>query len=96
MATTYVQYLYRAPGSSEEVEIRSEQWQKEPEDVLPLIDPVGATTTIRPDNREEYGEAREVLVLEYRRPFTTNTRWEDNPQMAGSNWVIVVVTDPDA
>lgn len=94
--TTYVQYLYRASGSSEEVEIATERYPgKEPADVLPLIAPVGDTTTIRPDNQEEYGEAREVLVLEYRGPFTPNPRWGENPQMAGSNWAIVVVTDPN-
>lgn len=35
---TYVHYIYRAPGSSEEVEIKNERWpDKTPEDVLPLV-----------------------------------------------------------
>ena len=92
---TYVQYLYRAPGSSEEVEISSERWPyKEPADVLPMIASVGDTTTIRPDNQKEYGEEREVLVLEYRGPFTAYTHWKDQPHVAENNSITVVVADP--
>jgi hypothetical protein len=96
---TYLHYMYRAPGSSKDVEIRSENWpDKTPADVLPLIDSVGNITTISPDNPDEHGEKREFKVLEIKPPITDTTgSWREGSQetVAGPNLVYVVVTDPD-
>lgn len=92
--TTYVEYMYRVPGASEDVKIRSESWpDKTQADVLPLIASVGDLTTVWPDDPIEHGEAREFKVLEYQPgPITY---WVENSQSTVSNVVVVVVTDPD-
>lgn len=95
---TSVRYWYLAPGSTEAVEIATERHpDNEPEDALRLIDPVGATTTIRPDNQEEYGETKEVKVLEILPgAIEPGVTWEGKPSTPAPSWIAVVVTDPDA
>ena len=84
--------MYRAPGSSEEVEIATERWPyKAPWDVLPLVGPVGSPTKVTPDNPDEHGCTREFEVLGVR--VGPLTYWPDNPQAAVSDVLIVSVAD---
>ena len=92
--TTYVHYLYRAPGSSEDVEIGGETWpDKTPQDVLPLIEAVGSITKVLPYDSQERGKGlKEYKVLEYQQ---ATAPWGDDLQTV-PNMLLVVVTDPDA
>ncbi len=91
--TTYVDYMYRAPGSSEDVRIRSEKWpDKFPQDVLPLIESVGKLTDEIPSNGPgDNGEgAKRYKVIE----IDAAPQRGDDPRPV-ENLVVVVVTDPD-
>lgn len=89
---TYVHYWYRAPGSSEDVEIATERWpDKAPQDVLPLIGSVGSPTKATPDDPDEHGDTREFEVLGVL--VGPITYWPDSPQATVSNILIVSVAD---
>ena len=91
--TTYVHYMYRAPGSSEEVEIATERWpDKTPQDILPLIDPVGSSTPVTPDDPDEHGEKRDFKVLGV--IVAPRLYWPEKPATI-SNMLIVSITDLD-
>jgi hypothetical protein len=91
--TTYVHYRYRAPGSSEDVEIRVERWpDKTLRDVLPLINAVGDITEVWSDDLEEHGEGpKKYKVL---RCVQGTTQWGYDLRTV-TNMVLVIVTDPD-
>lgn len=92
--TTYVHYRYRAPGSSEEDEIKVETFPgKSPVDVLPLIRPVDDLIFLCSDYPEEHGEdPKEYKVLKYQ---TISTQTGGDAQTV-THRLFVVVTDPDA
>jgi hypothetical protein len=85
---TYVQYWYRSPGSSEDVQIVQiaiDRWpDKTPQDILPLIGSVGHSTKITPDDKDEHGNTREFKVLDI---------CQTEPHII--NALNVLVTDPD-
>ncbi len=81
---TYVLYKYRAPGSSQEVDMKTETIPYEREKALYLIHSVGETFPLWPDHPEEHEhQPKESKVLECRLDSTTE------------NKVVVIVTDPD-
>jgi hypothetical protein len=81
---TYVLYKYRAPGSSREVNMKTDTIPYEPDKALYLIHRVGETFPLWPDHPEEHGhQPKESRVLEWRLDTTRENR------------VVVIVTDPD-
>jgi hypothetical protein len=92
--TTHVHYRYRAPGSSEEDEIKVETYPgKSPADVLPLIRQVDDHILLKPDYPERHGEGPKEYKVVALQPVSTQTG--DDPQTA-TNRVFVVLTDPEA
>jgi hypothetical protein len=93
VATTYVHYMYHAPGSAEGVEIAVKRWPgKSPDDVLPSIGSVGNTTKVTPDDPDEYGDMREFEVLGV--VVGPSAYWQGTPATI-SNMLIVDVTELD-
>jgi hypothetical protein len=99
IVTIYVYYMYRAPGSSEDVEISTERWpdKNHPSELLPLIGSVGHPTSVTPNNPDEHGEKRDFKVLEIKPPITADAFWREGSQetVATPSLVTVVVTDLD-
>jgi hypothetical protein len=85
---TYVQYWYRSPRPSEDVQIVQiaiDRWpDKTPQDILPLIGSVGHLTKVTPDDKDEHGDTREYKVLDI-----------SQPEPLIINALTVLVTDPD-
>jgi hypothetical protein len=81
---THVLYKYRAAGSSQEVDIKTETIPYERQKTLDLIHSEGETFPLWPDHPEVYGhQPKESKVVECRLDPRTK------------NKVIVIVTDPD-
>jgi hypothetical protein len=94
VATTYVHYMYHAPGSTEGVEIATERWpNKEPQDVLPLVGSAGSSIVVPPDDPDEHGDMRGFKVLSVVMGPTTS--WRGSQQATLSNVLLVSVTDLD-
>jgi hypothetical protein len=85
---TYVQYWYRSPRPSEDVQIVQiaiDRWpDMTPQDILPLIGSVGHLTKVTPDDKDEHGDTREYKVLDI-----------SQPEPLIINALTVLVTDPD-
>jgi hypothetical protein len=82
---TYIVYRYRDPESSEELEVRTETLDYEPQQALNLVHPVGMVFPLWSDHPERDGaQPTERRVAE---------RYFD-PEI--QNQLIVIVTDLDA
>ena len=92
--TTYVHYRYRAPGASEEDEIKVETYPgKSPSEVLSLIRDVDDLILLKPEYPEQHGEGPKEYKVVALQPVSTQTG--DDPQTV-TNRVFVVLTDSDA
>jgi hypothetical protein len=93
MVATYVHYRYRAPGSSEDVEIRVERWpDKTPRDVQTLVNSVGDVTEVLPDDAEDHGEGPKQYKIIRCDQGATQWGYDLRPV---TNMLLVIVTDPD-
>jgi hypothetical protein len=88
--STFVEYMYRAPGSTQNEELETMTIRCEPEDALKLLEPVGDTVTLRSGKYKVVGIQRHRWVGE-------GDPWADEGEdtQPGKNWFRVIVTEAD-
>jgi hypothetical protein len=82
-----VHYIYRAPASTEDDEIKCETWRfRDPQEVVRIIDSVGQNSHLRVDHPGQQGKdkPKQFKVLDVR------------PAEGFTNVLLVTVSDPDS